>query len=149
MIRYDTPTPESIAFLADNAREVDVTEGYYSCGTWDFPTILRASVAASEHCLVASDDEGPVSIFGVTKDGEVWMIGTDRMARHARALVRKGRHFVTLWAKVFGPLHNVVLWRNTTSIRWLRHLGFTVHTDRRVILGGAAFHPFDMSVPNV
>jgi hypothetical protein len=76
-----------------------------------------------------------VGICGVGGDGGsvIWLLATDELlatAGNRRQFLREGRRWVdSLFERHgFRYLENWALASNLTTLRWLRHLGFTIDT---------------------
>jgi hypothetical protein len=72
------------------------------------------------------------------------MLGTPVLNASSRILVRKTPEYIAQMLKAFPHLVNFVHAENTTSVRWLRRLGFTVHEAQAFGALGEPFHPFEM-----
>lgn len=133
------PNVNQVLYVAENLRAADVTEVRLShnCSPHE---AVRDSWANS-HIVrgMATDDDWPCGLCGLVGQ-RIWMLGTDRLteSRHARwQLCVEGRKWVdSCLEEVGGPLFNDVYSKNTESIRWLKHLGFTV--DRPKPMGHSA-----------
>jgi hypothetical protein len=86
----------------------------------------------------------PLSV--VSGIGSPWMIGTPVLDRHQRVLVRQTPEYISKMLKAFPHLVNYVYAQNTTSVRWLRRLGFTLHDAEPYGALGEPFHKFEMRV---
>lgn len=143
MIRYTEPTEAHFEYLGEHARETDKQEVKDLTGRTDLAQLLKDSHKVSEECLVAEDSEGPVAIFGVSKEGVVWLIGTDRMRRYSEYLKGDAATILAFWRRRYGTLHNIVSSQNKVAIRWLKRLGFTIHEDQPY-QAAVPFYPFNM-----
>jgi len=76
--------------------------------------------------------------------GSPWMLGTPELDRHSRVLVRRTPEYIGRMLNAFPHLVNFVHAKNTTSVRWLRRLGFTLHDARPYGALGEPFHFFEM-----
>jgi hypothetical protein len=84
----------------------------------------------------------PISV--VSGIGSPWMLGTPVLDRHSRVLVRETPEYIGKMLNAFPHLVNFVHAKNTTSMRWLRRLGFTLHAAQPYGALGEPFHPFEM-----
>ena len=141
--------PGDAAELFAHLRASDLAE----CQAYGRPDIaagIESSVARSVLCWSAFADGKLGCIIGVapvnvlTGVGSPWMLGTPVLDRHSRILVRKTPEYIDRMLKVFPHLVNFVHARNTTSVRWLRRLGFTLHEAVPYGPLGEPFHPFEM-----
>lgn len=77
----------------------------------------------------------------------IWLLATDELlatASHRRQFIRGGRQWVDglLSSGRFPFLENWALSSNTTTLRWLEHLGFTVDTPQPMGRGCQLFSHF-------
>jgi len=88
---------------------------------------------------IEGDDGMPIGLAGICED-RVWMLGTKELVAtkyHRVQLGLHGRKWVdSCLRKVGKPIGNHVFSKNKMSIRWLKHLGFTVEEPK-------PFGPFD------
>lgn len=140
---------EDAELLIANLREADLAE----CLAYGNPSVakdIRNSVARSMLCWSGFIDGELAAILGVTPvnvmggTGSPWMLGTPVLDRHSRVLVRTVPVYIARMLKAFPHLVNFVHAENTTSVRWLHRLGFTLHEAVPYGKSGAPFHPFEM-----
>lgn len=141
--------PGDAARLFANLRASDLAE----CRAYGHPDIaasIESSVNRSVLCWTGLVDGELAAIIGVapvnmlTGVGSPWMLGTPVLDRHQRVLVRMTPEYISRMLKVFPHLVNYVHAKNTTSVRWLRRLGFTLHEAVPYGPLGEPFHPFEM-----
>jgi hypothetical protein len=141
--------PGDAARLFSNLRPSDLTE----CQAYGQPDIaagIEASVRRSVLCWTGLVDGELAAILGVapvnllTGMGSPWMLGTPLLDQHSRVLVRSTPEYIGRMLKAFPHLVNFVHAHNTTSVRWLRRLGFTLHEAVPYGPLGEPFHPFEM-----
>ncbi len=89
----------------------------------------------------------PMSLVGVT--GIPWLLGSVEIERYRRPFLRRNRAMIDRWLADFPVLTNVVDARNTTSIRWLRWLGFRLGEPALMGVHGEPFIPFRMEAQHV
>lgn len=140
-------TLEDADFLATRLRARDYDEAVASAGA-DIPTVMRASVAASEGmCWIAESDQ-PVFVIGcapvVPGVGSPWLLGTDEVRAYPGALTRIAKRHIAIMLQTYGYLVNYVDARNADSVGWLRLLGFTVEAPVPYGAEGRPFHRFTM-----
>lgn len=124
----------------------------HACGHDDAQWVVAHSVAASLMCwswfvdgeLACIMGVAPLSILGGI--GSPWMLGTPVCDRHARVLIKRPPEYIAEMLKAFPHLVNFVHAKNTTSVRWLKRLGFTLHEATPHGALGEAFHKFEMKV---
>jgi len=144
--------PGDIAFVAEHMREADREEVVALRGPVDdMNEVLSGYVLLSTAAwTVVGRDRAPIGIVGISPlsllggRGCPWMLGTDQIFRNPGTLVREGRRYVGYMLRYFPHLVNYVDARNTDSVRWLRHLGFTVHEPAPHGAAKLPFHRFEM-----
>lgn len=133
--------------LAANLRKSDRAE-LAAVGFDDPLPAIAGSVAVSPRCWSAFADGELACIIGVSPfdgaTGSPWMLGTSLLDAHSRVLVRKTPEYIALMLKAFPRLLNFVHAENTTSVRWLRRLGFTLAEPQPYGVRGELFHQFEM-----
>lgn len=143
--------PADVEHLIEHLRDSDRAE----CLAYGHPDIapgIRRSAQASMLCwsgfvdgeLAAVIGVAPINLIGGV--GSPWMLGTPVLNRHSRVLVARTPEYIARMLQAFPHLVNFVHARNTTSVRWLRRLGFTLHDPVPYGAAGEMFHPFEMKV---
>lgn len=140
-----------IVRLAQNLREADRAE-IRAYGHTDVLKQLTRSAAHSMLCWTAFIDGEVAAVLGVAPMsvmagiGSPWMMGTPVLDAHSRVLVRETPRYIDQMLVAFPHLVNYVHAENTTSIRWLRRLGFFVDTPQLYGPLDAPFCKFEMKV---
>lgn len=141
--------PGDVAILIDNLRPSDLAE----CKAYGRPDIaagIESSARRSVLCWSGFVDDELAAIIGVAPInmvcgvGSPWMLGTPVLDRHHRILVRRTPEYIAKMLTAFPHLVNFVHAQNTTSVRWLRRLGFVVASPQPFGARGELFHRFDM-----
>ena len=97
---------------------------------------LRDGLIASTQCFTALVDGRPEAMFGLVVtsalngEGTPWMLGTDAIYDHPRAMLRWGPRFVAAMLDSTPALSNLVVVDNVRATRFLRRLGFSIGEDR-------------------
>lgn len=125
--------------IAAMARDADRAE-LWAAGRHAPLDAMRAGMKVSRSSTAMLGSE-PVAMFGVTPvslllgRGIPWMVGSRRLDEMAlkRALLREAVSVVRGWQARYDFLLNFVDDRNTSAIRWLRWLGFTVSSETQPI----------------
>lgn len=141
--------PGDAALLAANLRASDLAE-IHAYGREDPLPGLQRSADNSVLCwsgfvdgeLAAIIGVAPLSVLGGI--GSPWMMGTPLLDQHSRVLVRRTPEYIARMLRAFPHLVNFVHAKNTTSVRWLRRLGFTLHEAAPYGERGEPFHRFEM-----
>lgn len=125
------PTREDIEVLVANMRPADMAEllATHDC---DPREALQRAVDMSPHCwtMEVNGEVGfiggfvPVSLLGGV--GSPWLLGTTTLYRFPGAHTRIAARYRDIGLGLYSTLVNYVDARNTTSIRWLRRLGFQI-----------------------
>ena len=113
---------------------------------------IPASVRQSLLCWSAREPAGLVCIFGVTPAsmmggvGSPWMMGTPLLEARAKTRMKVCPGYITRMLQAFPLLINWVHAENTTSVRWLKRLGF--HMEQPAPYGPKRelFRRFEMRV---
>lgn len=94
---------------------------------------LGLSVAASKEVWTVDVDGVPAAMFGLghtaSASGAPWLLATDRFLLNGMGVARRARRIVASWSR-YGSLENWCDARNTTALRFLAWLGFTVELTR-------------------
>lgn len=118
--------------------------------TTDIPAheALRDSIIHSpRYCKAGFADGELACVFGVgsgllSTTGCPWLLGSDRIARHPAAFIRRCKPYLDDMTQGFRYLENWVHADNRVAIRWLRWLGFTLEPPAPWGIKGALFHHF-------
>lgn len=137
---------DAMALLA-NMRPSDRAECRASHG--NVFDCVSASICQSTKCWSGFVNGELAAIFGVTPfeesdAGAPWMLGTPVLDQHWRVLVRKAPGYIAEMRDAFPHLMNFVHAENSTSVGWLRRIGFTIHPAVPYGVNGELFHPFEM-----
>lgn len=141
-----------VAFLAAHLRADDVQELAATRGPNVHPAdAISRAVLLSSHAWVAASEGGrAIAIFGVAPVsllngiGSPWLLATDEAFRHPRSLVVEGRRYLSVMRAIYSDMVNYVDARNVRSVRWLKHLGFTLHPAAPYGIEDEPFHKFEI-----
>ncbi len=131
-VRY--PRPEEVNHIIRHMRESDIEEVTSSHGPM-FRYALRKAAEQPE-TRVGLVNGTPVALFGLEPGGIIqgggtpWLVATDKLQENGIAFLKRNRQWVKEMHEKYGILSNYVYHRNTTSIAWLRWLGFDLHEMR-------------------
>lgn len=137
--------PDHIAPLAARMREMDRIE--VAAFGKSPASALRHGLASSLWALTALVDDEPHAMLGVAPVsmiaglGAPWMLGSERIYRHGRELVRYGPGIVAEMRRDFERLENVVHIGNARALRFLRRFGWEI-SEQQEVHGGVAFVRF-------
>lgn len=141
-----------IQYIAKRMRQADMDELRAAHGDGcSLLDILYRSVEITPNALTRTAEDGePLLIVGAaplpgeTGHGIPWLLGTDRAMDYPRQFVTEGRRLAAGWLMRFTVLENYIDVRNSVSIRWLRHIGFTIHEAVPFGVSRLPFHRFSM-----
>jgi hypothetical protein len=134
-----------VGWLATNMREIDRIE-CEALGR-SGKDALRSGLRCSLSAYTAMEGGRPLAMLGVVPvdllsgRGVVWMLGTEDVYRHGRALLTLCPLVIGDWLETFRLLDNIISADNHRAIRLLKRLGFTV-SDEAQAHGGVEFVSF-------
>jgi Protein of unknown function (DUF2833) len=148
-ITFTRATLADAAELAGCLRAADIAELAAAGLTSE---ALAFSVEASTWAVTVRVDGAMGCVFGVaplggtffSDTGVPWMLGSDLVRKHQRLLMRGSAPYIRLMLKDYGHLLNFVHAENKEAVRWLKHMGFTLHPEAPHGPHGAPFHKFEM-----
>ena len=126
---------EDFKFVVENMREMDRLETYYQTDMTPEDALSVTFLGSQINMTIASDDDEPIGLCGVFKDGCIWCIATDELfdnKKYRIQLVRKGKEWVNELLQTYDYLYNYVYAENKISIKWLRSMNFNfinLHKD--------------------
>lgn len=143
-------TVQDVVYIARNLHDHDKAELKALHGDdVSFEAILLHALQLSPDAEVGEVEGCPPMLVRGCADcgtfGAVWMLRTPATRRYARAYLAEGRSYVASLLTRFPIILNYVDARNTDSIRWLKHLGFTFAPPVPVGASDALFIPFSKS----
>lgn len=95
-------------------------------------------------------DGRPVFMFGIACNGYMdgkglpWGLGTDEACKFPKMFIRGSRKAFKEVTGLFPHLENYVDSRHKAAIRWLKHIGFTIHDPEPIGRNGELFHRFEV-----
>jgi len=113
---------------------------------------LRDGLIASSLCFTALLDGRPEAMFGLVVnsalagEGTPWMLGTEAIYEHPRAMLRWGPRFLAAMLDSTPALSNLVAVRNGRAVRMLRRWGFDL-SEETIVVGEVDFVMFRMERP--
>jgi hypothetical protein len=127
-ITYRVAALQDALDIAPRLREQDRIELEAATGK-DPVAAITAAVEATSRMWAAVIDGQVECIFGIGEAtrqvGVPWMLATDAVVEHQRALVEDALSIVEDMQEAYPLLTNFVHSDNTAAIAWLRHLGFS------------------------
>jgi len=92
---------------------------------------------------------GFVPVSALSDAAHPWLVGTPGLARVPGMLNRLSRSYCSAVLGAYPLLFNYVDARNTTSVAWLKRLGFEISAPQPFGVEGLPFHLFEMRGPLV
>lgn len=114
-----------VEFLAPQLRFEDKREILSATGQNPFQGLLTSYVQ-SQFCFTITNKKNvPVGMFGVSKEGAIWLLATDDIKKIKISFMKECRKVVDFFNTKHRILWNYVDCRNELHIRWLKWCGFT------------------------
>ncbi len=149
MVETVAPTQAHVEELARHLRAADLRELACS-GHSDPHRAIGDSLACSTHMATVLIGGRVAAILGlaplslVSGSAAPWLLGTDLVTQHRRALMRVAPSYIGAMLRAYPHLVNLVHAENEFAVRWLRRAGFTFHAAQPHPATGAPFHRFEM-----
>ena len=144
-MRWIKADPNDMYYIGENLREQDRKEIALSDGIEAVEACVTSYIFSDVIQAIEGDNGLPVGITGVT-DKSIWLLGTEGLTKtksHRRQLCIYGREWVEYCLEFAGGMiENYVYSENRDSIRWLKHLGFTIEKPEPYGPVGAMFCHF-------
>jgi hypothetical protein len=123
-------TYEDCLNLAPNLRQEDKDEAWVS-GRYLPEEALIECLRVTPNAKVGVVDGEVICMFGVTSalrvdTGMPWMLGSDGIKSVSREFLRRNKEALDEVSVGYTWLNNYVWSKNTTHIRWLKWMGFTI-----------------------
>ncbi len=115
-------------------------------------TAVMESVRASDRVWTAFHEGKPMMIFGVAdpvfnpSPATIWALGTPECSRYKREMLRVGRAVVRNLLRSYPEMDNWCDARYSESVRFVRHLGFTVDQPREWGGNGEPFRHLHIAI---
>ena len=140
--------PEHIPAIAANMREADRREVWASHRHTP-QEALAFALQRSELAWTCVVDGLPAFMWGAARTGSFlrhsgapWLLGTPAILKVRHDFLRYCPHFIAVMQGAFPCLENYVHAGNRLSIRWLKHLGFTVNEEMPELMNNEDFFHF-------
>lgn len=115
--------------LAPRMRAQDAKEVWHSHGMTPFEALSFSFMRAVEANTIISDDGEIIGMFGVGQFapnvGIPWLLASDGLPKVAKEFIPQSQQWIERVHERYDLLFNYVYANNTTSIRWLKWLGFS------------------------
>ena len=140
--------PEHIPAIAENMREADRREVWASHRHTP-QEALTFALRRSELAWTCVVYGLPAFMWGAARTGSFlrhsgapWLLGTPAILKVRHDFLRYCPHFIAVMQSAFPCLENYVHAGNRLSIRWLKHLGFTVNEEMPELMNNEDFFHF-------
>ena len=144
-IKQEDVTGDMVLDIGMNLRESDEIEVQLSHGMSGLNACMDSYCHSCMFQVFAGDDGTPVGITGMWHNS-IWLLATDGLTStksHRWQLSTLARQWVDLCvAEVGETIGNYAYSENKKSLKWLKHLGFTVGEPEPYGVKGAPFCQF-------
>lgn len=151
MIEFVRPTVEMVESIAADMRQADADEVWASNHHTPLESMMKGW-EASDFSTVAMCNGEPLVMIGLVKrdvltgSGVVWMLGANRAMKYKKEFFRQTKPVIDEMLTICPRLCNMVHGKNTSSIQWLKWLGFTIEEPTPYGPDGELFHRFYLEV---
>ena len=148
------PTVASVEYIANNMRYDDMVE-IICAGAPNPLTAIQECVKISQACVVASYQDEPMVIYGMSKPclssgvATIWMLGTVSSAQLPKEFMVYTRKVLKEMLKEAGTLENYIHCGNKTNIKWLKALGFKFGKPAKMGTHNQHFMKFTLEAKDV
>lgn len=150
MIQFRIATMKDAVDLSSRLRAEDKAELLAATGK-PLEQALISSYTGSELCLVATLDDEPIMMCGVSRFnvdiGFPWLVGTNELEANTLEVLLVGRTIIELFNKMFNVLTCCIGRSNTLQAQMLRSLGFSLIKEHT--LAARPLNQFIRYNPNV
>jgi hypothetical protein len=148
---FREPRPEDVAPLAANLRQADIDEAH-AAGVYDMHAVIADGMRDSLLAWTITVDDDVIAMLGVCPlngsllddVGIIWMLGTEGVRKHSRALMKAAPSYIAAMQRAFPTLLNIVFSENKTAVNWLGRMGFVLEPAEPLGPNGEMFHRFSM-----
>lgn len=149
MVKVIEATEVHAKELAPVLREHELEEVSVVADGKSTEQILKDCIEVSEKSYaVVSEDDGCVAMFGVSAvnedQGVPWMLASDMFfKKYKKRFIKETPNYLDILFGNRKHLFNYVSAKNKLSQNWLKHLGFTIHTEAPVTVKDVTFFTFE------
>ena len=121
-------TLKDFKYVVSNMRIMEKIEAKYQTGLDPEEALSYTFLGSEINMAIADDNDQPIGLCGVIKDGCIWCVATDDLYSNKKyriQLIRQGRIWVDNLLESYKMLYNYVYAENSSAIKWLKALGFT------------------------
>lgn len=147
--KFVEPTTEMVEFIAKNMRKADADEVWASHRHTPIEALMDGWRVSDRSVVVTVGDEPCVMMGLVIRDiltgtGVPWLLGTEGAIKHKRHFIDLVPPVIDEMLSICPRLFNYVHADNKVSIRWLKHIGFTIEDAAEHGHAGEMFHKFHL-----
>lgn len=112
---------------------------------------IGISIDCSEDVMVLLNDKTIVGILGIApcvnprinaREGSPWFLSDGGDWRFSKTFLMLSKGIYSHFSAAYPVMFNYVSVENQTSIRWLKHLGFSINTKTTYTFNGVDFYEF-------
>lgn len=147
-VSYGPFESQAAEYVAAHMCDIDKREVRLSSGKSPLDALMHAHRLSEGATVTVYRDAIPCALYGVgcgnllSTSGTIWMLGTDELCKCRRELVVDTSKVFVRMFEIYDILENYTLAENKRTLRWLRHLGFTVGDTGPFGVAGALFTHF-------
>ena len=128
MIRVRKVKDGDMEYLVEHLRKEDIAEIRKMGGTER--EAVFDSVSLSDETFALAKNGVPMLLFGIVGSlvgtAKVWALGTDVCHTSPKVMLKWGRRWSDKFVRKYGPIENWCDADYTSSLKWLRKIGFRV-----------------------
>ena len=149
MVEFVQPTVELLESIASDMRQADIDEVWASNHHTPLESLMIGWRMSDFSTVVMGGGE-PLVVIGLVKQdiltgsGVIWMLGANRALKFRREFFRQTKPVINEMLTICPRLCNMVHGKNTTSIQWLKWLGFTIGEPVTYGPDNELFHRFHL-----
>lgn len=149
VVKFVEPTLELIEALAADMRQADIDEIWASNHHTPIQSLMDGWKLSNFSVVVMVNDEPCVMLGLVIRDiltgtGVPWLLGTESALKYKRQFFTQVPVVIDEMLNICPKLFNYVYIKNKISIKWLRHIGFTLDEPLPYGRDGELFHKFHL-----
>lgn len=148
MVEVVTAKKKHAEQLAPKLRDIDVREIKVANPDTSVKELLRMCVEGSTDTWAIVDNKSCIALFGIrdmeNNSGIPWMLSSPEFfTKYYRRFIKETPDYLEkLWGtKTY--LFNYISKDNSTSIKWLTKLGFTIYSEKPIEFNNEVFYYFD------
>lgn len=149
MIEFVPPTVEMVESIAADMRDADAAEVWASNHYTPLESLMKGW-KVSDFTTIAVCSGEPLVMIGLVKrdlltgSGVVWMLGANKSLNYKKEFFRQTKPVIDEMLTICPRLCNMVHNKNTSSIQWLKWLGFTIDNPVQHGPDNELFHRFHL-----